>query len=79
MGNLSFRTTGREVEIRLNRDLFSDEFINFLLNRIRLELIAVQTRSEVTQEVVDELVEKIQLDWWKSEGEPFIKRFMPSR
>jgi hypothetical protein len=76
MGNLSFRTTGREVEIRLNRDLFSDEFINFLLNRIRLELIAVQTRSEVTQEVVDELVEKIQLDWWKSEGEPFIKQLV---
>jgi hypothetical protein len=76
MGSLPFRTTGREVEIRLNRDLFSDEFINSILNRIRLEMIAVQNRAEVSQEVVDELVERIHLSWWKSEGEPYLKQML---
>jgi hypothetical protein len=72
MGNVSFRTVGREIEIRLNRDVFSDEFINALLRRIRLELIASENLPEVSQEVVDELVEEMHTSWWKSEGEQYM-------
>jgi len=68
MGDVSFRTIGREVEIRLNRDVFSDEFINALFRRIRIELIASENRPEVSQPVVDELVEEMHSTWWKSEG-----------
>ncbi len=76
MAEYSYQTIGDIAEIKLNRSFFSDDFIDKILIKIKLELISNKNKPEVPQAFVDNFVEQIHSAWWNENRDEYLQKFI---
>lgn len=70
MNALTVQNEGNNIQISLNRSCYDSEYIAKLIGR--LELDAMAKAAEFSPEVI-EIANKIDTDWWKQNGDEFLK------
>ncbi len=61
----------QEITIKLNRKLIDQETLNNLLDYLKLE--SIRNKSELTEELIKELADEIDVAAWKKLKPKFIK------
>jgi hypothetical protein len=70
MEDLVIENSGNQMILKLNKNGFDDNYLISLVKRLQIENLA--KKSKFDSQILN-VAEQINNDWWKNNGEEFLK------
>lgn len=70
MENLQIESTTNQIILKLNKKGFTEQFIDSLIKRLKIEDLA---QKSALDDKILKIAEEINQDWWDKNGEEFLK------